>query len=588
VSSGRVVFCLSGLLLVSVLIPRTGRSGELSGTINASYQRDVRQEIRNSSDSVISPGSSSESKQSNIRINYEDILFSKNLMRLGANYFIQRDEIGARWDVRPIYKFDLSSAGYSYSSSYSPRKQTSRLRMPDSTYIETRTYFRDWRNSLSVNYKSLPPLTLSYNLSRNFDDQPVRETDRRRRYISAQTTYSLGPAAANLVYTNTKSENRRPSSQTVDELRTWQGSTGFSGTLNAVGSFSASYSYLDTRATREISNPVPASTTNVHSVALMATSREWMKLSATASYSGRFLDVRSTGTRREVGDEDFSGQLSYSPLSYVALSATKNYHITSLSRGHQIGEYLLFSASFSRFMRRGVDSRVNWTRTYIQKAAEAADSSGATGGVPAAGAANYTDALYFSTATSPYHRSKLLADLSVSRANRPWVESQRYLSARSLSFSISATRHIDCRLSVNYANQGTSLDLFNSFSRSVSAGMTYLHGANLNGNLTLSRYSINTAPRQSSSAMSGYLGYSFRNTYSLYVYMNRSRQQTPGAGTAAAGNAVRTPRSWSSQLQAKLSPKTTLILGYSWSAASVSGIQVSKGNTFQININGQF
>jgi len=105
VSFWRSIICLSGVLLVIFLAPRTGRAGDLSGTVNASYQRNVRNEIRDNSDSVISPGALSESKQSNIRINYQDVLFSKNLMRLGATYFIRRDEIGARWDVRPIYQF---------------------------------------------------------------------------------------------------------------------------------------------------------------------------------------------------------------------------------------------------------------------------------------------------------------------------------------------------------------------------------------------------------------------------------------------------------------------------------------------------
>jgi hypothetical protein len=300
------------------------------------------------------------------------------------------------------------------------------------------------------------------------------------------------------------------------------------------------------------------------------------------------LDVQSVEIQREVSDEDFSGQLSYNPFAYLALSATKNYHITSSSDDHQIGEYLLFSASFSRFLRRGVDSRLSWTRTYIQKGAEAGDSSLATGTPPDAGASNHTDALYLSVATTPYRRAKLLADVSVSRANRPWLESQRYLSSRTLSLSVGATRHIDFRLSVSYANQGAALDFFNSYSRSLSAGLTYLHGSNLNGNLTFSRHSINTIPRQAASSASGYLGYSFRNRYSLYIYMNRSRQELPVADSTGIHSSVRRPKSWSGQLQTKLTPRTTLICGYSWSAASVSGIEVSKGNTIQIIINGQF
>jgi len=584
----RGIVCLAGVIVVSVLSPRNGHAGQLSGTVNATYQRNIREEIRNSADSVISPEATSESKQSNILINYQDVVFSKNLMRLGANYFIQRDEIARRWNIRPIYNFDLSSAGYKYNSSYSPRKQTSRLRIPDGTYVETRTYFRDWRNSLMLNYRSLPPVTCTYNTSRNFDDQPKRDVDRRSRYISAQTSYSFGPASANVIYSNTQGENRRTNSRTKDNSRTWQGSTGFTGTIDALGSFSASYSYLDSRASRQTATLSPASTSHVHAVAAMVASREWHRLSATGSYSGRFLASQSAEIKRKVSDEDFSGQLSFAPLSYFALTATKNYHITSQSEGHKIGEYLSFSASFSRFIRRGVDSRLNWTRTYIQRAEEDADSSLTTGAVVAPSGANYSDGLYFSVATAPYPRSKLLADISVSRANRPWIESQRYLSARSLSLSVSATRHIDGRLSVTYANQGASLDLLNSYARSLSAGMTYLQGANLNGNLTFTRNSINTVPRQANSAMSGYIGYSFRSTYSLYIYMNRSRQEIPTAGATAIENAVRTPRSWTGQLQVKLSPKANLIFSYSRSTAFVSGSLASKANTMQIIFHGQF
>jgi hypothetical protein len=118
--------------------------------------------------------------------------------------------------------------------------------------------------------------------------------------------------------------------------------------------------------------------------------------------------------------------------------------------------------------------------------------------------------------------------------------------------------------------------------------MTYLQGANLNGNLTFTRNSINTVPRKAKSAMSGYVGYSFRNTYALYLYMNRSRQETPTAGATTIENAVRTPRSWTGQLQVKLSPKANLIFSYSRSTAFVSGSLASKANTMQIIFHGQF
>jgi len=555
-------------------------AGQVSGTVNAIYSRSTREAVVNEADSVISPETSTEAKQSNVRINYQDVLFSKNLMRLGANYFIQRDEIAGRWDVRPIYNFDLSSAGYTYNGSYSPRKQTSRLRIPNGTYVETRTYFRDWRNSLTVRYKRYPVVTGTYNISRGFDDLPVRKIDHRSRYASAQTAYFVGPATVNVIYTNSQNEDSRLKPITKANKRTWQGNAAFAGTAPAVGSFSASYSYLDARAATQAAATPPITASHIHVVSAMVTSREVFKMSATASYSGRFLNTRSADAGSKIKDESFSGQLAFAPLTYFTLTVTKNYQIASPKPGaYQVSEYLSLSSAFSRCLRRGWDTRLNWTRTYVQKVVQ--------GNERIAGNDNYSDALYMSLAAIPYHRSKLLADMSITRANRPQEQTPRYQSARSLSLSVSATRHLDARLSVTYANQGSSINLFSSSARNLSAGVTYLPGSSLNCNLTYTRNDVNTTPRYSNRAMSGYLGYSFRNTYTLYLYMNRQRQESPGGATATE-SIVRSPRSTTGQLQIRLSPGSTLSASYSTSTAFAGNIPVGDASTLQIVYHGQF
>ena len=582
------IICLIGVIAGAVWAPGSGRAGQLSGTINAMYQRSTREATRDSADSVVSPETSTESKQSNILINYQDVLFSKNLMRIGANYFIQRDVAAGRWNVRPIYNFDLSSAGYQYSGSYSPRKVPSSQPLNDSTYIKTRTYIRDWRNSLTLSYSKLPVVNVSYNTMRFFDDQPVRTTDRKNRYLTVQSGYVAGPASANVVYTGSRNENRLTSPRTRDNYRTWQGTTGFTGTSGKIGSYSASYSYLDSRSSRQAVTPGPISSSHIHSVAAMVTSRELYKLSSTASYSGRFQTAQSASIRNTTGDENFSGQLSFTPLAFLSLSMTKNYQIASQAGRHRINENLAFSAAFTRFLRRGLDTRLNWSRTYIQKAEVIADSSSLPGaGTRESSGNNYTDAFYASIAATPYHRTKLLAGLSISRASSPWVLSQRYLSVRSLSLSTGVSRAIDGRLTATYSNQGANLDILHSFARSLTAGVTYLPGSSINCNLNYTRNDINTVPRQSNSVISGYVGYSFRNAYTFYLHMNRQRQETPIAGSSIE-TTVRRPRSWTGQLQVRLSPRSTLAVSYAKSSNAAAAAGAGGAHSLQIIYHGQF
>ncbi len=574
------------LAAVCLLAPIAGYSGQLTGTINATYQRSTRNATTDSAGAVVTPRTSTETKQSNILVSYHDLLFSKNLIRLGANYFIQRDELMERWNVRPIFNLDLSSAGYQYNGSYSPRKIPSSRPLNDTTFIETRTYIRDWRNSLTLSWRKLPVVNLTYNTTRYFDDKTVRTTDRKNRYITVQSAYVAGPASASVIYTNARNENRITSPRTRDNHRTWQATTGYTGSARGIGSVSASYSYLDARSNREALTLTPISTSHIHSVAAMVTSRDLYHLSSTVSYSGRFQIARSDDIRTTTSDENFSGQLAYAPLAFLSLSMTKNYQIASQAGRHRINENLAFSASFTRFLRRGLDTRLNWSRTYIQKTEGIEESS--TDGVPTrvTSGSNYTDALYASIAATPYRRSKLLADLSISRANNPFVASQRYLSARSVSLSFSATRSIEGRLSATYTNQGQTLDLFRSFARSITAGATYVSRTNLNCNVSYTQNDINTSPRQSNGVISGFVGYSFRNAYTFYLQMNQQRQESPTAGSSIE-TTISKPRSLTAQLQVRTSPRSTVAVSYTKSSNAASDY-VGGAHSWQVIYHGQF
>lgn len=573
---------------VLALITLSARAGQLSGTINSTYARSTRDAVVDDADSLLSPKTSSETRQANLLLNYQDVLFSKNLMRLGATYFVRRDEALDDWVVRPIYNFDISSAGYTYNGSYSPRKETSRLRIPDSTVAESRTYLRDWRNSLSLNYRNFPTLNVSYNVNRVYDDQPVRKTDRKNRYMTVQSSYLAGPASANIIYTNSRNDNRITSPRTRDNYRTWQGTTGFTESVNKVGSVSASYSYLDSRSNREALTPTPVSGSHIHSVAAMVTSREVYKLSSTASYSGRFQTSKSANVRATSSDENFSGQITFAPLEFLSLSMTKNYQIADQNGRHRINENLAFSASFTRFIRRGVDTRLNWSRTYIQKTElvnDTADSDGSSTRVSSND--DYTDAVYASIAATPYRRAKLLADLSVARVNRPSLVSQRYLSSRSFSLSVKATRSVEGRVSATYTNQGETLDLFSSYARSLTAGATYLPGNALNCNVTFTRNDVNTIPHQSNSVLGGYVGYSYRSAYTLYFHINQRRQETPVAGSGIE-TVIQKPRTVTGQLQVRLSPRSTVAVTYSKLTSAALAGGTGGSHTLQIIYHGQF
>jgi hypothetical protein len=577
----------TGLMALSVMAS-TAQSGQLSGTVNATYARSTREAAVNDADSVLSPKATSETKQSNILINYQDLLFSKNLLRLGATYFVNRDEVGEIWNVRPIYNLDLSSAGYTYNGSYSPRKETSRLRLSNGSIIETNTYFRDWRNSISLNYRNLPTVNVSYNIKRFYDNQAVRKADQRNRYVTVQSSYMTGPASANIIYTHSRNENRIASPRTRDNYRTWQGTTGFTGSAKQLGSYSAAYSYLDSRSSRDPQLTSPLSLSHIHSIAAMVTSREVYKLSSTASYSGRFQTSKSADLKATSSDENFAGQITFAPLEFLSLSMTKNYQIAGHDGQHRINENLAFSASFTRFIRHGVDTRLNWSRTYLQKSELLNDSSANDGtSTRISSGNNYTDAVYASIAATPYRRSKLLADLSISRANRPSLLSQRYASSRSFSLSAKATRSVEGRLSATYTNQGETLDLFSSYSRSLSASATYLPGSALNCNLTYTRNDVNTVPRQANSVLGGYVGYSFRNAYTLYLNVNQRRQEVPVAGSTQE-TVTEKPSTVTGQLQVRLSPRSTVAATYSKATSATLAGGAGGSHTFQIIYHGQF
>jgi hypothetical protein len=568
-----IVACALSLVAAS----RADASGRVYGTVNGIYQH--RTLDRPATDSIPAENSATDYGQSDLLVNYDGLLFTKNTLRLATNIFARQQNDAGQWTVRAIYYLDIKSDGYAYSASYSPYSTEFSQVLPGNGIRKVRVYYREWRNSLNIAYPKWPNFNATYGVSSNFDRLPVRELDGTSRTYFLESNYIVGPAAFRASATRARAIDHIQTPTATSTFRTYNASASVSKDLGNPGYFTAGYSYLDVRTESKADVVTLGLLSSSHTVTGFYSSRPYHGLAGSASYSGRFVSNRQASLAVKTRDENFSGQISYAPLKYLTFDVTKTYQIATQPDGHRISEYLVLSATVSRYLHSGVDSRFNWSRTYFQKMSRASDTSVTPGGY-------YMDSYYASFSTIPYPHTRMLFDIAVSNNNDPSASRQKYLVTRSLNLVVSASRRLEGRVGITYIFQGHELEFFRSFSRDMNVGVTYNPGSNINLNVTYINSVVHTDQSLSNGSLNGNIGYSFRQAFSLYVSVNRQLQEYPlDNGSPIPDKTTLHPYSANGQLQIRLSSRSNLTFGYIRTGGSGSR---AKTGTFRAVYNGQF
>jgi hypothetical protein len=560
--------------------------GRFYGTLNASYSTTSRDDITitttDSTDTSKVTTSTTKYGQSQLMLNYDDVLFTKNSLRLACNLTGRQANDAGKWVVRQTYYYDLKSYGYAYSGSYTPYSLTFEQLLPNGMTYKTRLYYREWRNAILLTYNKFPSASITYNLGSIYDDLPTRLQNSRSRNIVTESGYSIGSLSVRANMTQSRSTNKVPNPEASSSFQTYNGTVSFSKDFGKKGYVSSAYSLLSTRLkTQALETRVPIRST-VHSFSGFYNTRSIHGVSGSAGYSGRFTRSRHDDSRAHSSDENFTGQIGYSPAKFLSFDVTKSYQIGILPDGNHISEYLTLSSSVNRFLRRGVDSRFSWSRTYLQQVDVDEDSAANPGGTS-------TDNFYASLAAQPYPHTRMLTSLSVSRSNGLKESAKQYNVARSLNLVLNASRKLEGRVAATYSYQGQSLSLTKSYTSSVNVGVTYSPESNINMNVSYIQTSVNSTPRLTNSTVASYFGYNFRQMFSIYVSFNRQVQEIPDQTPGAVGGKREVePRGMNGQLQYRLSPRSSITLNYTQTSGSSLTGPERKTDVLQVIFNGQF
>lgn len=562
-------------LVSSLIFHASAQAGRLFGTANLSLQSTDQVNGVLRADSTVDEHSWSNTSQQTILINYEDVVFTKNSLRLGANLYRQKLS-GAIEQVRPIYSMDLRSFGYFLSTSYSPYHLPAG---PDSLGLEhNNIYYRDWRNTVSVNMPRYPSASFIYNETKVFDQQTPRRFDSKSTTTVLESDYTLGPASVRGNY-NRLIQQDRTYPGNLFKNQSYTGALAFNQNFSRVGYVTAAYSYYDSRTTNSAlpsPNPVLVRT---HSVNLLYSSHQYGGVSLTSSYSGRFSDNQlATGPNRP-RDETASGQLSYAPLRFLEFDLLKAYQTSTESGNNLITEYTTLSSTITRFLRRGVDTRLTANRTWFQKSAQTTPDNPS--------GAYSLDTYYGSLAFAPLGYVKTLVDMSISHNSRPIDSTQRFQVSRSVNAQLAFSRRLEGRLTALWLDQASYLRLDNSFSVSYNAGLTYYPKGNMNVNVSYLRTENHAGATAKTGVFSGFASYSFRRAFIIYLSANRQILETADA-SFPQNQIDLEPYSLNASLQLFLSSKTTVTLGYLYSKTPTSATARSIGRQYTTNVNIQF
>lgn len=560
-----IAICAVGLLCAASV-----NAGRIYGTANLLYQHMEEEGQRvifvvppgefEPDTAVVSVGTADDLSQESFILNYEDVLFYKNRIRFGANLFRRELAFSDRREFRPIYSFDLRSFGYSFSTSYSPFKQ---LALLPSGVLSTKViniYNRDWRTTASINYPKLPTLGFVYNHTKAYDRELVRRYDSYSKTTVIETGYSVGPFTARAFYNRLRQETKVgiPSNNTN---QSYTGSAGFGSLLPRVGYLSTNYTYFNTRFERAGSGPASVSKSFNHSMNALFSSERYHNLGVSASYSGRFFENELQLSTIESRSQTMSAQVIYTPLSYLSLEATKSYQLNDQQNAFDITEYVAFSGTVTRALRRGVDTRFTAARTMYQQSTQR---------LQAGDDGKYNlDSYYGSLGFEPVGYIRTLTDISILHNSEPFVEDQRYQVSYSMNSRFALTRRIEGRFSANGLYQGAKLQLGRTYSQNYNLGVTWTPQSNLTLNLGYVYTALNAVEKVSTGSFTGFASYSFRRAFTLSFNATRQEQETTITGTTGQFEKIElAPYTLNGQMQVFLSRRTTLGVGYLYTKAT--------------------
>ena len=543
----RSLSTIFGLLLVMVTVADAQR---LFGNFSYSYEHLTQRTAVTREDDL--------SRESAI-ISYEDILFYKNEMRLTANLQRREFSFSDYHEFVPIYSLDLRSYGYSFSARYSPYRRRSSL-LESTDFIDV--YYRDWRFNGQFSYDKWPTVGIIYSQLKNFDRGEVRRYDGQTRNLVLESSYARSDLSLRANYNQRQQRNNLSGFNDID-IKTWSGTASTNRPLRGIGFASASYNYYDSR---RYTNGERRSTSNTHSMSslLNVTSLPLVRLNL--SYSGRFFESSRQFQRLSSNNQNMSASADYSPTGYLNLQILKAYQINDQAGDNDIVEYIALGGTLTRYVRKGVDTRLAYTRTIFQQSQRTRPVIDSTGAV--VGFVRDEDYIL-----DTYHAScnfdarqyvKMYLDVTLTRDSDPLDLNRTYRLTRSLDTRWNLSRKMEARFSYTTLYQGEKLRLDRTFSENYNLGVTFSPEHNISCNLTYiyAKFSGLTANRRSS--LTAYASYSFRRAFTLYVSVNDQtrKQTTPDPAGSGTIETETKPNSLNGQMLIYVSRRTTLALSY--------------------------
>lgn len=496
-------------------------------------------------------------------VNIEDVLFYKTRLRLGGN-FTWRDEMySVLREFRPIYNSSLSGYGYVLTSTYSPFWRFT-TRPGDSTGSKMfRVYHRDWRTTLAISVPRYPSLNLVFNRFRQFDREAMPTYNSLQRTWVVESNFQRNQYSLKGNY-NRRRQDNHVTGQVDDVVRSMSGTVSLLANSLKLGSASATYNYYDSK--RTLGN-MSGEATKTHSMSLLVANSFVPGLSATASYSGRFIQTLTRfAASVKSRAETMSGSLSYSPTNYAELQVVKTYQLEGFSGQYEISEYIALSSILSRYIKRGVDTRLAVTHTLYQQSSRVIEYRDSAGNIDSSQAIDHfnIDTWYGSINFSPRPYISTNASYSISRDSKPLSNDRKYQSTGTINSKLALTDRIDIHIGYTSIYVGERLRIGRAFSENWNGGVNWAPRYNLNVSITYIHSDYNTSVKNSSNNMSIYASYRFRRAFSCYVsYGQQDKKQSDGlSGAGTSGIATSHPKTLNTQLLIYTGRQSTLTLAY--------------------------
>lgn len=522
---------------------------------------------------------SDNSSQATLTLNYEDALFVKNQMRLGLQVSRRDYPNSPQRDFRPIFYLDLKSYGYALNSSYSPYRRLTTDAIGARTYY---LYSRDWRSNLALNYDRYPPVNITYNRTRKFDREVQRRFDNSGETFLIDARHTLGGVSVRGSYGRVTSENALLGGSNSTSENVAAAAT-LTKNYDGIGYLNALYSYYSSEIDRQSLSVQNRTEFLAHTINSLLSSDRFYGLMATTSYSGRWSESRTRTQIDKNDNHNLTGQLSFMPVSYLSFDVAKSYQTTEEGGPRQTVEFVSVSGTASRYLRQGVDTRLGATRTFFQKSNKALE----TGNSGGSGAYNF-DNLYASVSVGPLNYVRTYFDVSVAHDSKPILESQRYQVFRSLNAQLQLSRRLESRVGITAVYQGSDLSFNQSVSRNYNLGLTWIPTSSLSLNANYIRTESATDVELSTDSWNGYVSYSFRRAFTMFVNGVWQEQKTIALSPVlipSEVNRTTRPRSVNGQLLVYLTSSITLTGGYLYSMVETLGGSYSLIESYQLTLN---